>query len=82
MVEYVAPDGALERRDLILQICRAYQPVNKSDFIVGDEVTSLNILLFLKDKLETPHVVSYFLTGCYGARSQMNSSQRLFPPLR
>jgi hypothetical protein len=29
-------------------------------FFVGDEVTSLNFLQFLKDKLETPYVVSYF----------------------
>jgi len=33
-------------------------------FFVGDEVTSLKFLRFLKNKLETPYVVSYFLTGC------------------
>src|SRR6266536_1031385 len=30
---------------------------------VGDEVTSLKSFRFLKDKLETPYVVSYSLTG-------------------
>jgi hypothetical protein len=30
---------------------------------VGDEVTSLKILWFLKDKLETPYVVSYEIHG-------------------
>ena len=29
-------------------------------------MTILKYLRFLKDKLETPYVVSYFLTGCYG----------------
>jgi hypothetical protein len=33
----------------------------KISFFVGDEVTSLKFLRFLKDKLETPYVVSYFL---------------------
>jgi hypothetical protein len=32
----------------------------KISFFVGDEVTSLKFLWFLKGKLETPHVVSYF----------------------
>jgi hypothetical protein len=32
----------------------------KISFFVGDEVTSLKFLRFLKDKLETPYVVSYF----------------------
>jgi hypothetical protein len=30
------------------------------NFFVGDEVTSLKLLWFLKDELETPYVVSYF----------------------
>ena len=33
-------------------------------FFVGDEVTSLKFSWFLKAKLETPYVVSYFFTGC------------------
>ena len=32
----------------------------KISFFVGDEVTSLKFLRFLKGKLETPYVVSYF----------------------
>ena len=35
----------------------------KISCFVGDEVTSLKILRFLTDKLETPHVVSYFING-------------------
>jgi hypothetical protein len=31
----------------------------KISFLVGDEVTSLKFIRFLKDKLETPYVVSY-----------------------
>jgi hypothetical protein len=33
----------------------------KNSFFVGDEVTSLKFPWFLKAKLETPYVVSYFL---------------------
>ena len=32
----------------------------KISFFVGDEVTSLKYLRFLKDKLEIPYVVCYF----------------------
>jgi hypothetical protein len=35
----------------------------KKSFLVGDEVTSLKFLRFLKNKSETPYVVSYFFNG-------------------
>jgi hypothetical protein len=52
-------------------------------FFVGDEacrvvafarrpVTSLKLLRFLKDKLETSHVVSYFLNGRLTANFHTN----------
>jgi hypothetical protein len=44
--------GVREPRPPIVQL--------KISFFVGDEVTSLKYLPFLKDKLETPYVVSYF----------------------
>ena len=37
-------------------------------------MTSLNIFLFLKDKLETPHVVSYFFNGLLGEVSRRERS--------
>ena len=44
------------------QVCRLAAR-QKTLFFVGDEVTSLKFLGFLQYKLETPHVVSYFLNG-------------------
>ena len=37
-------------------------------------MTSLNNLLFLKDKLETPHVVSYFFNGLLRAEGSFKFS--------
>jgi hypothetical protein len=56
-------------------------------FFVGDEacrvvafarrpVTSLKLLRFLKDKLETSHVVSYFLNGRLTANFAAKTAKR------
>ena len=45
-------------------------------FFVGDEVTSLKLLRFLKDKLETSHVVSYFLNGRLMANFAAKTAKR------
>ena len=45
-------------------------------FFVGDEVTSLKLLWFLKDKLETSHVVSYFLNGRITANFAAKTAKR------
>ena len=45
-------------------------------FFVGDEVTSLKLLRFLKDKLETSHVVSYFLNGRLMAKFAAKTAKR------
>ena len=45
-------------------------------FFVGDEVTSLKLLRFLKDKLETSHGGSYFLNGRLTANFAAKTTKR------
>jgi hypothetical protein len=45
-------------------------------FCVGDEVTSLTFLRFLKDKLETPYVVSYFFNGLLTSNFAAKTAKR------
>jgi prepilin-type N-terminal cleavage/methylation domain-containing protein/prepilin-type processing-associated H-X9-DG protein len=49
-------------------------------FCVGDEVTSLKFLRFLKDKLETPYVVSYFLNKLLTANFATKTAKRIIIP--
>ena len=45
-------------------------------FSIGDEVTSLKFLRSLKDKLETPYIVSCFFNGLLTANFAAETAKR------